>query len=112
MEREDFDIVDILLDEDNTDPIVLTDEKGKKLTFEQVAVIPHEVNGESGLYAILKPIDKIEGVKDDEAIVFRVDENEYGDTFLVVEGDELMALDIMDKYYDLLEERHAKKTTD
>ena len=33
------DILDILLDEDNRDPIVLVDEKGRRIAFEQVAII-------------------------------------------------------------------------
>ena len=40
------DILDVLLDQDNKEPIVLVDEAGKQLTFEQVAVIPYEVRRE------------------------------------------------------------------
>ena len=65
-EKEAVDIVDILLDEDNEDPITLYDENDKAVKFDQVAVIPLNNN----LYAILKPIDEMEGVADDEAIVF------------------------------------------
>lgn len=43
---QQVDIIDVLLDEDNKDPIVLMDEKGRQLTFEQVAVIPYEVRKE------------------------------------------------------------------
>lgn len=43
------DIVDILLDEENKDPIVLTDDKGRKLAFEQIAVIPYDQK----LYCVL-----------------------------------------------------------
>ena len=41
MEQDRPNIIDILLDEVNKDPIVLVDENGKKLTFEQIAVIPY-----------------------------------------------------------------------
>ena len=51
MER---DLLDILLDAENREPIVLTSEDGKSMTFEQVAVIPKTVKGERRLYAILK----------------------------------------------------------
>ena len=66
MERENennakpVDLLDILLDQDNKDPIILMDESGKQLTFEQVAVIPYEVRKEKRLYCVLKPVDHIE----------------------------------------------------
>ena len=67
------DIYDVLLDEENKEPIVLVDGNGRKTAFEQIAVIPHNEK----LYCILKPVDKTENVADDEAIVFFV--NEKGD---------------------------------
>ena len=96
------DIVDILLDEDNKDPIVLTDDKGRKLAFEQVAVIPYDQK----LYCVLKPLDHIDGVADDEALVFYVDEgeNEDDEPVLRIEDDELKSIDVFMEYYNLLEE--------
>ena len=94
------DIIDILLDEDNKDPIVLVDGQGKKLSFEQIAVIPYN----NKIYCVLKPIDKIENVQDDEAIVFFVDEQEGKEPVLMVETDEKVAMDVFDEYYNLLDE--------
>ena len=122
MEKENkdlkqVDILDVLLDQDNREPIVLMDEKGKQLTFEQVAVIPYEVRKDKRLYCVLKPIDKIEGIGEDEAIVFLVDTDADGNSIIRVEEDEEVAIAVFDKYYDLLEEAHkqekatAKKTT-
>ena len=99
-----IDILDVLLDQDNKDPIVLMDESGKQLTFEQVAVIPYEVRKEKRLYCVLKPLDKIEGIGDDEAIVFVVDQDKDGNSIVKVEEDEEVAIAVFDKYYDLLEE--------
>lgn len=48
------DLLDVLLDQDNKEPIVLMDENGKQMTFEQVAVIPYEVRKEKRLYCVLK----------------------------------------------------------
>lgn len=95
------DIIDILLDADNKDPILLTDEKGNKIAFEQVAVIPYDQK----IYCILKPIDHIDNAEDDEAIVFYVEEDLYGGNapVLRVEADELKAIDVFEKYYDLLD---------
>ncbi len=103
-ELSDFDILDIILDENNTEPLILQDEKGKQIRFEQVAVIPYNEK----IYVILKPIDKIEGVEDDQAIVFLADETKRP-TVLVPEQDEKIAVKIFDEYYNLVEEANKKK---
>ena len=106
---QQVDIIDVLLDEDNKDPIVLMDEKGRQLTFEQVAVIPYEVRKEKRLYCVLKPLDKIEGIGDDEAIVFVVDQDDEGNSIIKIEEDEEIAIAVFDKYYDLLEEAQKEE---
>ncbi len=98
------DLLDVLLDQDNKEPIVLMDENGKQMTFEQVAVIPYEVKKDKRLYCVLKPLDKIEGIADDEAIVFLVDTDDDGNSIIRIEEDEEIAIAVFDKYYDLLEE--------
>ncbi len=110
---EEVDLLDVLLDENNKEPIVFMDETGKKLAFEQVAVIPYDVRKETRLYCVLKPIDKIDGINDDEAIVFLVDTDEDGNSVIKVEEDEEIAIAVFDKYYDLLEEaqKAERKTT-
>lgn len=97
--NEEIDILDVLLDEDNEDPITLYDENSKAYKFDQVAVIPLD----NKLYAILKPIDELEGVADDEAIVFAVNETDDGETSLIVEIDEAIAMRVFDEYYKLLD---------
>ena len=99
--NEDVDLLDILLDEDNEDPIKLYDENGKEYKFDQVALIPLDER----LYAILKPIDKIKGVADDEAIVFAVNEKEGEETTLIVETDESVATRVFDEYYRILDQQ-------
>ncbi len=106
------DLLDILLDQDNKDPIILMDESGKQLTFEQVAVIPYEVRKEKRLYCVLKPVDHIEGIADDEAIVFLVDTDDDGNSVIRIEEDEEIAIAVFDKYYDLLEEAQKESKKD
>ena len=108
-EVKPVDILDVLLDQDNKEPIVLMDENGKQITFEQVAVIPYEVRKEKRLYCVLKPLDAIEGIADDEAIVFLVDTDDQGNSVIRVEEDEEVAISVFDKYYDLLEEAHKEE---
>ena len=103
-EAEKVDILDVLLDEDNAEPIVLTDESGKRYTFEQIAVIPYN----DKVYAVLKPVEKIEGINDDEAVVFYVDERPTG-SVLMVETDEKVAISVFDEYYNLLDAENPKK---
>ncbi len=108
-EAAQVDLLDVLLDKDNKDPITLMDEKGKQLSFEQIAMIVHEVKKEKKLFAILKPVDKIEGIGENEAIVFLVDQDKNGNTILKIEEDEDVAIDVFDDYYDLLEEEMTKQ---
>mgnify|MGYP000159842674 FL=1 len=103
-EQEAVNILDVLLDENNDKPITLYDENEKAVRFDQVAIIPLDEQ----LYAILKPIDEMEGVADDEAIVFLVEEDEDGDAELVVESDEAKAMKVFDEYYKLLDEAEKK----
>ena len=103
--QEDLDLLDILLDENNDEPISLFDEDDREVKFEQVAVIPDN----DKIYAILKPIDELEGVADDEAIVFLADYDEDGNTVLVVEKDEDTAIRVFDTYYQLLDEAEKKE---
>ena len=105
-ELSDFDILDVILDENNTDALILQNEQGRQIRFEQVAVIPYNEK----IYVILKPIDEIEGVEDDQAIVFLADETKRP-TVLIPENDEKTAVKVFDEYYNLVEEanKNAKK---
>lgn len=94
------DILDVLLDADNTAPIYITDSNGKVLKFDQIAVIPHD----DDLYCILKPITPIDGVGENEAIVFHVDTDSDGKAGLSIEEDEKKAYIIFQKYEKLLTE--------
>lgn len=102
-EMADFDVLDIILDPENSDPIVLQDDQGKKITFEQVAVVPYD----GKIYVVLKPVDKIQGVKEDEAIVFLCDETTKPTT-LRPESDQEIAVKIFDEYYNLVEEANKQ----
>ncbi len=90
--------IEKLLDEENQDNLVLYDENNKKTEFEQVAIIP--LNEE--IYAILKPVDNIDGVNEDEALVFSVQEIDEEDCLVVCE-DEKIINKVFKEYYKLLE---------
>lgn len=103
-EVQEVNLLDVLLDEDNDDPITVYDENDKPVRFDQVAIIPFKEK----LYAILKPIDEMEGVEDDEVIVFLIEETEDGDAELVIETDEPTAMKVYDEYLKLLDEAEGK----
>lgn len=94
------DILKVLQDSNNTQPIIMYNENGEEIIFEQIAVIPY---GEKELYCILKPITKVEGIKDEEAVVFKVVQGDK-DTYLKVEENQSIALEIFGQYYNLIEE--------
>ena len=104
-EKKDLSILDILLDEDNEDPITLYDENNKEIKFDQAAIIPMDEK----IYAIMKPIEEIEGVADDEAIVFVVNQTEDGEDVLELETDEPTAIKVFDEYYKLLDAQEEDK---
>ena len=86
-----------LLDEENSDNITLFDEEGSELEFEQVAIIPLG----DALYAILKPVVLMEGMADDEALVFLIDEEEEMVSLIV---DEEIGAAVFEEYYKLFDD--------
>lgn len=105
------DLLDRILDPNDNDPIVLLDEYGREMRFENVAAIPHVKNGKKELYVLLKPLDKIQGIKDDEVVVFITDTDDNGNTVVRVEEDVDDAIAVYDEYIKLLK-AHGVKTPD
>lgn len=64
--------IEQILDEKNTDNIVLFDENQKPIEFEQVALIP--LDRTNTLYAILIPVTPMQGVGEGEGVLFAIDE--------------------------------------
>ena len=64
---------------DDEEVITLFDEDNNPMDFYEVAVVEYE--GE--LYALLQPAEEIEGIAEDEVLIFRIGEGEAGG-----EGDE------------------------
>ncbi len=92
--------IERLLDENDLGTIVLFDENDKEVEFEQIAIIPYE----DEVYAILKPVKEMEGVAEDEAIVFLLDADDDSDDVLSVVEDDAVIDAVFDAYYKLLDE--------
>ena len=99
--KKERNLLDVLLDEDNRENIVLFDEGGEPVEFEQVAVIPYKVLDELKWYCLLKPISKTQDTIDEEVIVFSV-ENCQEKPFLKVEQNEEIAVEIYNAYLRLV----------
>ncbi len=86
--------IDALFDEENNDAIVLFNERGEEIAFEQIALIPLNER----VYAILKPVMPLEGLGENEALVFSIEENdETNEECLVLVVD----VEIIDKVFDV-----------
>lgn len=110
MSEEEKSPIDRLFDEDDVSPISLFNEKGEEVKFEQIALIPIE----DDIYAILKPIEQMEGIGEDEALVFEIVESDNED-----DGDYLNLvsdIDVIDKVFEvynkLMDEEEAKQNID
>lgn len=97
--------IERLLDVEDNEPITLYDEKDHGVKFEQIALIPYEEK----LYAMLKPIDKMDGVEEDEAVIFVFEEDkEGGEKYLKVVGDDKIIDAVFEIYLDLVKEEEKK----
>lgn len=101
--KEEKSQIEMLLDENNTENLKLFDENNRETEFEQVAIIPLDEK----IYAILKPVTKIVGVNDDEALVFVIEEVDDEDCLVIVD-DESVVDRVFKEYYDLLKAEGIK----
>lgn len=97
--KEERSPIELLLDENNSDNIKLFDDKNNEVEFEQVAIVPIEEK----IYAILKPAQKMEGVGDDEALVFTIEEIDDEECLVIEENEELIDK-VFDQYYEMLKD--------
>jgi len=100
---EEKNVIDILLDEDDNQNVFISDEAGKKIEFEQIALIPLDDDLEK-TYCILHPVTKIEGVEDDEAFVFVIGENEE-EKYVELVKDQDLVDKVFNEYYKLIKEQ-------
>ena len=62
--------VEIILDENNDENITLSyGDSEEEIEFEQIAVVELD----DDIFAILRPLDVVEGLEDDDILVFKID---------------------------------------
>lgn len=89
--------IDIILDENNNENVKLYDENNNCVEFEQIAVIPIDEK----VYVIMRPVSGIEGIAEDEALVFGIEEVDEEDCLIVVDDDAIVD-QVFTNYYELL----------
>lgn len=97
MAEEFLSPIDMLLDENNTENIKLFNEQNEEVEFEQIALVPIDEK----VYAILKPVADMEGVAEDEALVFAIEEIDDEDCLVIVEDDGIIDA-VFEEYYKML----------
>lgn len=108
--NESQDLLDILFDLQNKDPIIFQDGEGKKMTFKQIAVIPFDHDDERRIYALLSPLDRIEGLDSNALIVFRVNiGDDEEETTLSIEEDEVIANAVYAEFIKSTEQADAEE---
>ena len=90
--------------ENNDDIVTLLSATGEEVDFVEIAGIAHNDN----FYAILQPVELIEGMEDDEALVFKVTRGENGNDKFEIELDDEIIDIVFKKYNELLNEYLSK----
>ena len=84
--------------EDEDDIVVLVNEEGEEVEFVEIAGIAYRGN----FYAILQPIELLEGMEEDEALVFKVTKGANGEDNFEIEIDETVIKAVYDEYLKLI----------
>lgn len=80
--------------------ITLISADGEEVDFFQIAGLSVDEN----FYTILKPVESMEGVTEEDALVFKVNMGEDGEGSFYLETDENMLARIYEEYLKLLDE--------
>ena len=81
------------------DEVVLKDEEGRDVRFDHVLTFAYE--GE--YYIALLPLDKIEGVEDDEVVLLRIVKENGEDTYVSIDNEVLLD-EVFAEFLDLMDE--------
>ena len=100
--KEPINPIDALLDENNYDNIIIYNDKDEPVEFEQIAIIPID----DKTYAILQPVELLEGMKEDEAFAFEITQDENENDLLQLVEDNALIDRIFDEYKDLYKKKH------
>ena len=86
--------------EEYDDIIALTSENNEEIDFVNIAQIVYQ----SKIYAILQPVELLDGMDEDEAFVFEVKTDEEGQNSYTIVTDDEIVDEVFSRYNQLLEE--------
>ena len=86
--------------EEYDDIITLTSENNEEIEFVNIAQIFYQ----SKIYAILQPVELLDGMDEDEAFVFEVKTDEEGQNSYTIVTDDEIVDEVFSRYNQLLEE--------
>ena len=93
-DKKDGGIVDVLFDKNNTEDIVLVNERGEELAFRQIyAAIKDDI-----VYCILAPAEEVKHMPENGAFVFALSRGQD----LTVVKDSVLSDEIFSEYYHSL----------
>lgn len=87
--------------DENDDIVTLTTADGEEVDFVEIAGIAYK----GKFYAILQPVELIEGMDDDEALVFLVTRGKDGSDQFSIETDDSIVDGVFAEYNRLLDEQ-------
>ena len=88
---------------DNDDIIVLNTADGEEVEFLEIAGIAHAGN----FYAILQPVELLEGMDEGDALVFRVTKDSDGNDNFEIELDDDVLDAVFSEYNRLLDDQEG-----
>ena len=94
------------MSEERDDIVTLLSATGEEIDFVEIAGIAYQGN----FYAILQPVELIEGMSDDEALVFKVSRLQDGQDKFEIELDDEIIDAVFLEYNRLLDEMKAKES--
>lgn len=90
---------------EDDDIVTLRSANGEDIDFIEIAGIAHQ----GSFYAILQPVELLEGMADDEALVFKVERTEDGEDKFTIELDDDIIDAVFKVYNQLLDEANKEE---
>lgn len=91
------------MEEDDDDIVTLLSADGEEIDFVEIAGIAYR----GSFYAILQPVELLDGMDDDEALVFKVTRGKDGEDKFEIELDDSIIDAVFAEYNKLLDEAIA-----
>lgn len=100
MNEKELILEDEVLKENDDDIVTLLSANGEEVDFVEIAGIAYKGN----FYAILQPVELLDGMDDDEALVFKVSRGKDGEDKFEIELDDEIIDAVFKEYNILLDE--------